>query len=395
MSNPIASIKKGAESIVPESLKGKLGVIVAITTLIIILVFGILYINYTLSGKISQKCKFLDGVYSRNIKIESIAKSDNTIINTDYQGQPIINFYIKTSYNSCSIGGYINDNVDVCILKDIIGQGVRCFDFEIFNLKNEAIVSTSTNDNPWMKETYNFVRFYDVLTVLVEGAMVSGCNNTRDPLFISLRMKTKNVEVYNDIASHLKYYTNQYLLTEKYNYEHMPDFGGTVTIDEVVSKIVIIVQDLDNSNVLQTSNLYYYTNIYVNKNVYFKFNTFTNLVNDDKDTVIEYTKLKTDYVTPDIFNGTPSNPEPASCLARGVQFIGMSYQIFDSYLQGYEYFFDSFKSAIVMKNKELMFSVINQSIPNVTTESPKKSITIDIGNGKTVTYGGGMETPTF
>lgn len=383
-------VNEVAGSVIPESLKENLGVIIAITSLFIIVIIGILYINYILSGKITKQCNLFDSVYSQNIKIKSVAT--NKVTNPDYQNQPIINFYIKTSYNSCSIGGYINDNVNLCILTKIIGQGVRCFDFEIFNLKNEAIVATSTNDNPWMKETYSYIPFRDVLNTLVEGAMVSGCNNTNDPLFISLRMKTKNVQVYNDIATQLKKYTNQYLLTERYNCENMDDFGGSVTLDEVISKIVIIVQDLDNSNVLQSSNLYYYTNIYVNKNSNFKFSTFTDTINDDKDLLIDYTMLKLDFVTPDVFNGMPSNPEPVSCFGRGIQFIGMSYQIFDSYLQAYEYFFDTNGTAFVLKNPDLMYTDHKQELPESKAEKPKTSISIDLGNGTFANYGGDSGT---
>ena len=373
---------------IPKELRDQLGFIIAVTTLIIIIVVGILYINYVLSGKISRKCKLFEGVYSQNIKIKSIAGKDGNISNPDFNNLPIVNFYVKTSYNSCSIGGYVNDNVSLCILTKIIGQGVRCFDFEIFNLKNEAIIATSTNNDPYMKETYSYVRFNDALSALVEGAMVSGCNNIYDPLFISLRMKTKSVHVYNDIASQLKKYTNQYLLTEKYNCENISNFGQNVTINEIISKIVIIVEDLDNSNVLQSSNLYYYTNIYVNKNSYFKFESFTNLVNANEDSTKEYTKLKLDYVAPDVFNGTPSNPEPAACFARGVQFIGMSYQIFDTYLQAYEYYFDTLGTAFVLKNPELMYTIYHQKTPKIDMEAPKSGLSINLGNGKFADYGG-------
>ena len=39
--------------------------------------------------------------------------------------------YIKTAYNCCSGGNYKNDYVDLCVLKNILKQGVRGLDFEI------------------------------------------------------------------------------------------------------------------------------------------------------------------------------------------------------------------------------------------------------------------------
>lgn len=378
----------------PEWFRENMIVILAVTALFIIIIFGCLYINYILSGKLTRQCSLVNSIYNDiNINIKPIISNDYYLNKSSTQAYalstlPIVNFYIKTSYNSCSVGGYINDNVDTCILTKIISQGVRCFDFEIFNVNNYAVVSTSMSENPWMKETYNYIQFTDVLNTLIQGAMVDGCNNTTDPLFINLRMKTKNVEVYNDIASTLSHYTNQYLLQDKYNCENVDNFYGTVTLGELISKIVIIVETLENSTILESSNLYYYTNIIVNKNQYFRYESFTNTVNDNKDDIIKETMLKTLFLTPDVYNGEPSNPEPASCFARGVQFIGMSYQIFDTYLQAYEYFFNTNGNAFVLKNPDLMATVWTQTIPELTPEAPKTSISIDLGNGSFANFGG-------
>jgi len=368
-------------SLIPEALKGNWGVILAITSLIIIILYGVFYINYILSGKISSQCRSFTSIYQLNTKIKTIVVGENIIVGgTNVSDLPIYNFYVKTSYNSCSLGSFVNDNVNDCILSGIIKQGVRCFDFEIFNIDNKAVISTSTTDNPWMKETYSYVTFSQVLNILINEAMGKGCNNPNDPLFLSLRMKTKSVEVYNNIAALLKPYINQYLLTEKYNYENTLDFG-LVTIGELKTKIIIIIESSDT--ILENSYLNNYANIVIknNNNTNFKYETFTSLVNDDKDTVTTFTATKTIFVTPDIYNGDPSNPEPASCFARGVQFVGMCYQLFDNYLQAYEYFFDKNGNAFVLKNPSLMPTTYFQEIPENPMETPVKSINIDLGNG--------------
>ena len=44
-------------------------------------------------------------------------------------------YYIKSAYNACSGGDYKNDYVDLCVMKDLLKQGVRGLDFEIFSIE--------------------------------------------------------------------------------------------------------------------------------------------------------------------------------------------------------------------------------------------------------------------
>lgn len=373
----LKNTKNHIKELVPEFLKGKMEFILAISILFIIVVYGFSYINYVLNGKPTKKCKAINSIYVLNTKIQPI---------TDNMDQPMNYYYIKSSYNSCSVGSYVDDYVELCILNKIISQGVRCFDFEIFNINNKPVVSTSIGTNPWLKETYNYIPFSSVLDTLVTQALMNkdnNCPNPTDPLFISLRMKTNNSQVYDNIASSLKQYTNQYLLTDEYSCSNMENFGDNVPLKDLMNKIVIIVDS--TGTLLENSNLYEYTNISVKGNPYFKYETFTDTVNDVKSDTIKFAKKKTWFVTPDVYNGTPTNPEPAFCLSCGIQFIGMSYQIFDSYLQAYEYFFDSQKSAFILKNPDLLPTTYNTEIPESTFEAPNSCVEIQLG-GETMAY---------
>jgi len=59
----------------------------------------------------------------------------------------LYDYYIKTAYNACSGGNYKNDFVNVCNLINVLKQGVRCLDFEIYSIGNQPVVATSTVDN--------------------------------------------------------------------------------------------------------------------------------------------------------------------------------------------------------------------------------------------------------
>ena len=101
--------------------------LIAVISLIIILIVILYYFYYTtLRGR---ECKTMDGVYGTlNGKIRSIDKSLDDFKYT------FKDYYIKTAYNCCSGGNYKNDFVDTCVLKDLLKQGIRGLDFEIFSI---------------------------------------------------------------------------------------------------------------------------------------------------------------------------------------------------------------------------------------------------------------------
>ena len=52
-------------------------------------------------------------------------------------------YYIKSSYNSCSCGDFGNGYVSLDALREIIRQGVRFLDFEIYSVGGKAVVAAS------------------------------------------------------------------------------------------------------------------------------------------------------------------------------------------------------------------------------------------------------------
>ena len=101
----------------------------------------------------SSECSYMNNLYSAvNGKIRPITSSD-----PDCSGN-LYDYYIKTAYNACSGGSYKNNFVDVCNLKAVIKQGVRCLDFEVYSVNDEPVVATSTQDDFYIKETFHPLR---------------------------------------------------------------------------------------------------------------------------------------------------------------------------------------------------------------------------------------------
>ena len=159
-------------------------------------------------------------------------KSNTVGISTQDLNSSLNKFYIKTAYNCCSLGEYANDYVGTCILSSIIKQGVRCLDMEVFSIDNIPVVATSTSNSYNEKETYNSLLFSRVIAVIEDQAF-SGetAPNSGDPLFIHLRIKSNNVNMFYALNSIIGKIDNLYVGEVTYK----------TKISELMGKVIIIV----------------------------------------------------------------------------------------------------------------------------------------------------------
>ena len=110
-----------------------------------------IYVIY-LSRLKNSECSNINNLYpSVNGNIRPVSANDPNC------GYNLFDYYIKTAFNACSGGSYKNGFVDVCSLKALIKEGVRCLDFEIYSIDNQPVVSTSTDDSYFIKETFNLI----------------------------------------------------------------------------------------------------------------------------------------------------------------------------------------------------------------------------------------------
>ena len=89
---------------------------------------------------VENKCKKLNTYYKDNPPLSSIKYNKDIMQNDIY----LRDFYIKSAYNCCSLDSFKNSYLDICILKDIIKQGARFLDFQIFSYDNRPVISTNT-----------------------------------------------------------------------------------------------------------------------------------------------------------------------------------------------------------------------------------------------------------
>jgi len=324
----------------------------------ILLIFMVGYIIY-LTRLNSSECDYMNNLYSAvNGKIRPISSN-----NPDCSGN-LYDYYIKTAYNACSGGSYKNNFVDVCNLKAVINQGVRCLDFEVYSVDNEPVVATSTQDDFYIKETFNSVHFSDVMKTIKDYAFAGGtCPNSTDPLLIHLRIKSNNQAIYTKMAEIFKAYDNE-MLGKEYSFENGNTNLGSVPLLQLQKKIILIVErNLNNSNAfLENKEFLEYVNL--TSNSMFMRALYFNQIKDNPDIneLTEYNKRNITIVFPDK-GVNPINPSGLLCRTYGCQMVAVRYQYVDNFLLQNTMMFDRAGYAFDLKPAQLRYTPVTIEDP--------------------------------
>lgn len=334
-------------------------VIVLIVIIFIIFIMGVVYFGSLQSRKI-------DAINLLYPSIDGHLRS----IGTECSGN-LYDYYIKTAYNSCSGGSYKNDFVDISILKAILKQGVRCLDFEIYNINSEPVVATNSSDvdNYFVKETFNSVPFSNVMDVINSYAFSGGtCPNPTDPLLIHLRIQSTEQAMYTNLAKIFKSYTN-IMLGKYYSYENFGRNIGAYPLLTFKGKVILIIDKLNNS-FLENKDLIEYVNLTSNS-IFMRAVKYNDVKNTpDINELEEFNKKGMTIVFPD--GGiNPPNPSGVLCRGAGCQMVAMRYQYVDNFLEENAIFFDDCGYAFCLKPENLRHTEV--TIPDAETQKPAYS----------------------
>ena len=271
-------------------------------------------------------------------------------------------YYIKTAYNACSGGDYKNDYVDTCILTNILKQGVRGLDFEIFSVDDDApVVATSVGDSYFIKETFNYIKFSDIMQILNNYAFSQSTSpNPTDPIILHLRFKSSNQNMYKNMAKILESYSN-ILLGKEYSYEYQGKNLGNVKLTDLLGKIVIIV-DKNNISFMECQEFYEYVNMTSNSVFMRALNYYDIAYTPDMNELIEYNKLNMTIGMPDK-GANPANPSSVVMREMGCQMLAMRYQEIDINIEENDIFFDEANTAFALKPENLRYKPVEIELP--------------------------------
>jgi len=329
----------------------------------IILIIFIGYMIY-LSRLQNSECNYMNNLYSSvDGNIRPITNSD-----PDCSGN-LCDYYIKTAYNACSGGSYKNDFVNICNLKAVIKQGVRCLDFEVYSVNDQPVVATSTSDSYYVKETFNSVNFGSVMDTIRNYAFSgSTCPNPTDPILINLRCKSNNQNMYSNLANIFSSNTD-IMLGPNYSYEASGTNLGNTPLLSLQNKVILIM-DRSNPAFIENADLLEYVNIASNS-VFMRGYDYYNIQNNpDINELIEFNRQGMTIVYPNN-GGNPSNPSGMVCRASGCQMVAMRYQFVDNNLMENALFFDREGYAFALKPADLRNQPV--TVPAPTPQNPDYS----------------------
>ena len=289
--------------------------------------------------------------------------------NEVYQ-HPLREYYIKTSYNSCSAGQFQNDWVSLCALENVIQQGCRVLDFEVYQVDGKAVVATSNSIKYTEKGTYNSLSIDSVMKTVADKAVNNtmdggnACPNPSDPLFLHFRIKTNHIEVYKQIADAIRNHLGYKLLSNQYSYENDGKNLGLEILTSLIGKVIIMVDKIENNHIRDT-DMYELVNI-IGKSAFLRSLSYDDIVyTPDMDELIDYNKQNMTFGYPNLLDGAKNYDSINKIHEYGVQMFGMCFQINDTYLQAYN---QKFSTAFLRKPLKLRYQAVNAEEPTKISE---------------------------
>ena len=283
-------------------------------------------------------------------------------------------YYIKSSYNSCSRGKFQNDWVNLCALENVIAQGCRVLDFEIYDVDGKAVVATSNSPKFTEKGTFNSIPIERVMKTIADKAVSFSlsnqyCPNPYDPIFLHLRFKTNHTDIYNQVANAIVEHLDFKLLSSQYSYENQGKNLGSMDLTSMLGKVIIMVDKIENNNIHGTK-LAELTNI-VGNSAFLRSLPYNDVIHTpDMDELIDYNKKCMTISYPNLSDKS-KNYNSSVVMQYGVQMSAMCYQTNDSFLQAYNTLFEQSGNAFIMKPQKLRYVPVEVKEP--TTLNPALS----------------------
>ena len=331
--------------------------------MVIIVISFIGYYLY-IKNLMNRECSYMNTLYgTMNGKIQSIGLMNP---NSNYT---LKDYYIKTAYNCCSGGSYKNDYVNTCNLTNVLKQGCRGLDFEIYSINDQPVIATSTSDSYYIKETYNSVYFIDAMKIIINYAFsTTGAPNPNDPILIHLRLKSSNQKMFQNLANIFDAY-DKYFMGPSTSYQNQQTNFGNTKLSDLSKKIILII---DNSNkaFMDNRDLYEYVNILSNSIFMRALRNYDIKNTPDLSELQNFNKKNMTIAMPDK-GSNPPNLSAAAARLTGCQMIAMRYQLNDVNLQENNKFFDDAGCAFVLKPEKLRD--IPVTVPKPPAQNPALS----------------------
>jgi hypothetical protein len=342
--------------------------------LVIVFIFlvVVIFILAVLKGKPEGKRNKMNINAKKNLEIPTEIGSNST------SNHPIRDYFIKSSFNSCAGGIGQKDWVGLKPLEYVIKQGVRMLDFEIVSKNGEPCVTSSpetiSNLKTAVSGTYNNLKFKEVMNFVASNAFagVDKCPNGDDPLFINLRIKTTNTNIYPIMTTILKETFKDKFLNSGYNLNNSNNNKNLISksLKSLKRKVIIFCHDIykgyHNQQIPDIRELINLDGIGANGEgskylkVWQKGDPQSLELSHNLDSEKNYAKQAgLGIIYPNISKSSKNIDENKinKYFDSGFQFIFMNYQNYDEGLTVYEDKFNQVGSSFILKPPNLRFTV--------------------------------------
>ena len=283
-------------------------------------------------------------------------------------------YYIKSAYNAFNPDKFKNSTVSMDACLYVIARGCRVIDFEVFSVENQPVIASSSVNSFNYKETYNHIPVSDAFEVL--GSYVfsgSKCPNPNDPFIIHMRIMSRNVTMYDNLAKIISQSKTmaRNLLGPKYGREYRSKDLGNEDLTSFRGKIILMVDG--TNNVYRNTKLFELMNMSSNSLFLSKY-TFFGVKNvGDPQAFKDANKKNMCLVVPDK-SGRPLNDGHNGPFTWGCQIVTMCFQeeARDEKLKAYEDKFASVGYGFILKPEDLRYVPITIAPP--APPDPKSSM---------------------
>jgi hypothetical protein len=294
---------------------------------------------------------------------------DLSSIDSEYN-YPLFDYYIYSSFNSCSAGDYRDGVVSTDALLSVIRQGARFLDFQIFNENGEPVVATSTEKgNNYVKTSLNSISFGEVMNTVALNAFSDNAPNKSDPLIVHLRVMSNQVSIYDKIAEIFKQYDDR-MLSASTSFADANTNFGLFPLHKARNKIIVFV-DGSNNTYLQSDSFYEYVNMVSNSPFLWLLSNYDVVNYPNIEDLTNSNRTNMTIVTPNMGESSPTNPSILLAQEYGCQIVAMRFQEDDQYLQEANNFFKTSGQSFVLKPEELREKKVE--IPDPVPQNPEYS----------------------
>lgn len=301
--------------------------------------------------------------------IIALENSDYTLTGSDGLEYGLIDYTVYGSFNSCCQGEVINGHVSIEALQEVIKQGVRLLDFEIYFKDGKAVVAAGRN-NVYMKDTYNELEIGTVLAEVKKLAL-GGVANSTDPLILNFRIISKNPNIFHILEKKIMKHLSGHLVPLHLTKDITDRNILKTQFINLKGKVVIFVNDKYTNNFKDNKNFFELVNAHgkQGKKGLLKYVTDYGVQNEGSPSLYieEMKETKFGITTPNVLSSINSKWKMHHDC--GFQGVLMNFGINDDNLKSYRKKFLDAGKAFVLKDIKIMRKRRTVTMPEAQNES--------------------------